>query len=174
MASIYDSCQDPSQKRRNQRFTPEEDKKLKRLVNNFGETAWDDIAELMDGRNARQCHDRWTSYLSPNINKAPWTPEEDRRIVKLQPHFKGKWVEMSKRFKGRTDIQLRNRWNVLKKRLVKKPNVNKITEKISKQKKPIRAVNAPITTAQRNVSGVFEQLFALFDEPIEADFTFNE
>ena len=166
---------DQKGKRVNHKFTPEEDNRLKKFVNNFGESAWDDIAALMPGRNPRQCHDRWTYYLSPTINNSPWTEEEDKRIIKLQPEFKGKWVQMSKRFKGRTDIQLKNRWNVLKKSLVSKKSKNIPKKEKSTQKDQIPTlVNSQKDQNVFTFGDVFDQLFNLFgdQEGDESGFAF--
>ena len=165
-------------KRMNHKFTKEEDVKLKKLVNNYGESAWDEIASLMEGRNPRQCHDRWCSYLSPNINNSPWTEEEDKKIIKLQSEFKGKWVQMSKRFKGRTDIQLRNRWNVLKKTLFnadKPKEANQILPKFD-QKKEITETIKDNKEPPVKFADAFDQLFVIFsnqEEDPDLPFTFT-
>ena len=148
-------------KRMNRKFTPEEDARLNKLVYNFGETAWEDIASFMNGRNPRQCRDRWTYYLSPSVNNSPWTEEEDQKIIKLQPEFNGKWVKMSRKFKGRTDIQLKNRWNILKKRLYQ-TEAKPLTEKCQESE----PVPETITQAQEPqgdpISDIFEQLNSVF------------
>ena len=102
-------------KRTNRKFTQLEDKMLKRLVRVYGEKSWEEVATHMKNRNARQCHDRWRYYLCPRINKNPWTQEEDERLIKEVSHCCGKWVKIAKKFKGRTDTQIKNRWNTLKK-----------------------------------------------------------
>ena len=100
------------------KFTMTEDKLLTDLVKQFGtNNTWEYIASLIPNRNARQCHDRWLYYLSPDVNKGPWTEEEDdllrHLIATIGPH----WVKVSKQLKGRTDTQVKNRWNVLQRRL---------------------------------------------------------
>ena len=101
--------------RTNRKFKPEEDAKLRSLVSKYGEMAWNEIANEMEGRNVRQCHDRWFYYLTPQLNNTPWTKEEDKRLIKLAKEYKGKWVAISKHFNRRTDTQIKNRWNILKK-----------------------------------------------------------
>ena len=163
-------------KRMNHKFTKEEDQKLKKLVNNYGESAWDEIASLMPGRNPRQCHDRWCSYLSPNINNSPWTEEEDKRIIKLQAEFNGKWVQMSKRFKGRTDIQLRNRWNVLKKTLFKGEKQKEENQKIEKQdlKKEMKEKSEPLQEPPVKFTDTLDQIFVLFgNQEEDPDLSFS-
>ena len=151
-------------KRRNHKFTQDEDARLSKLVNNYGESAWDEIAALMDGRNPRQCHDRWCSYLSPNINNAPFTAEEDKKIIKLQPEFKGKWVQMSKRFKGRTDIQLRNRWNILKKHLLR-VQVNSIPTQIPNPTSSHTIIANPYLSEETTkFADTLDQIFSSFNQ----------
>ena len=99
------------------KFTPAEDAVLKDLVAQHGERNWKLIASNMVNRNARQCHDRWTFYLSPDVNHSPWTQEEEEKLVtlicKLGPH----WVQIARFFAGRTDTQIKNKWNVIKRRM---------------------------------------------------------
>ena len=169
----YQMTEETKGKRVNHKFTPEEDTKLKKLVNSYGESAWDDIANLMEGRNPRQCHDRWMYYLSPSINNSPWTQEEDKRIIKLQKEFKGKWVLMSKKFKGRTDVQLKNRWNYLKKNISQQPKRQTEKPKMQKRVKPIKQpVQQKPTDQLSSPPDIFDQLFNGFRKD-DDDFYFG-
>lgn len=102
-------------KRSNKKFSLAEDNILRELVLIYGDSSWEEIALEMEGRNPRQCHDRWYYYLSPKINNAPWTEEEDKTLVKTYYALNGKWVQIAKKFKGRTDTQIKNRFNTLRK-----------------------------------------------------------
>ncbi|OHT12435.1 hypothetical protein TRFO_17703 [Tritrichomonas foetus] len=65
------------------KFTPEEDEKLKQLVSMYGTNSWPIIASLMGGRNHRQCRERWKNYVNPDLrNSEPWTYEEDYLLEK--------------------------------------------------------------------------------------------
>ena len=125
-------------KRTNKKFTHEEDMKLRKLISKHGENAWEEVASEMIGRNVRQCHDRWTYYLSPKVSTVPWTEEEDEKLIQLTKELNGKWVQIAKRFKGRNDIQIKNRWNTLRKTMdlpdihkKKKAKENKQTTKVT-------------------------------------------
>ena len=65
------------------KFTPQEDQKLRDLVSRYGENDWVTISKMMGTRNQRQCRERWTNYLSPNICFAPWSSQEDELLKKL-------------------------------------------------------------------------------------------
>ena len=100
------------------KFTMTEDKLLRDLVNQFGtNNTWDLIATFIPNRNSRQCHDRWFYYLSPDVNRGPWTEEEDERLRNLMKTIGPHWVRIAKHMQGRTDTQVKNRWNVLQRRL---------------------------------------------------------
>lgn len=97
-------------------FSPEEDDKLKTLVEKHGESNWNAVAAEMPGRNVRQCRERWKHYLSPEVSNLPWTPEEDELLLQKTQELGSKWVQISKLFKKRTDINVKNRWIVLMRR----------------------------------------------------------
>ena len=97
-------------------FTKEEDNKLKRLVSQYGDKAWAKIALEMEGRTQRQCRERYKHYLSPNILNAKWTDDEDKLLLEKYKIYGPKWAIISKYFKMRTDINIKNRWIVLMRR----------------------------------------------------------
>lgn len=65
----------------------EEDNKLRRLVGELGATKWSMISRRLKGRFGKQCRERWHNHLCPNINKAPWTPQEELLLYMVKkPH----------------------------------------------------------------------------------------
>lgn len=103
-----------SKRRHKAKFSPEEDKQLIELVKQYGVNAWEIVCLKMNQRNERQCKDRWFYYLSPDLNKGPWTKDEDDLLIKSVKEYGPSWVRITKLFKGRTDVQIKNRWNVVK------------------------------------------------------------
>lgn len=68
---------------RRSRFSAEEDELLKNLVELHGTEDWKLIASKMTKRNERQVRDRWRIWLDPEINREPFTPDEDDLIREL-------------------------------------------------------------------------------------------
>ena len=124
-------------KRTNKKFTREEDDRLRQLVHEFGESSWDEVSARMKTRNMRQCHDRWVYFLSPKINNNPWTVEEDMRLIRLTEELQGRWVRIAKKFRGRNDTQIKNRWNHLKK-------TNHLPDVKRAKKKEVATLGMPI------------------------------
>ena len=95
----------------------EEDKALTAVVDQWGAKGWTKIAVNFPGRIGKQCRERWHNHLCPNIVKRKWTLQEDLLIVKLYMKFKTRWCEIARRVPGRSDNQIKNRYNSnLKKR----------------------------------------------------------
>jgi hypothetical protein len=96
--------------RRREKFLPEEDAKLRALVQAHGTHAWDRIAMQMPDRNPRQCRDRWKHYLSSEKSRLAWTAEEDELLYQKMHAIGPKWTMLSQFFPGRTDMQVKSRW----------------------------------------------------------------
>ena len=94
-------------------FTPKEDEILQNCVEKVGTGDWDTIAKQIPGRTARQCRERWTTYLSPAVNRTPWTPEEDGLLFDLLKAHGKKWGVIVGFFKNRTQNNVKNRWNTV-------------------------------------------------------------
>ena len=64
-------------------------------------------------RKPRQCRERWINVIDPNVRRDKWTPEEEYKILKLWKEHGSKWHEISLLVEGRTEIQVKNRFNCL-------------------------------------------------------------
>lgn len=93
------------------RFTPEEDEALRSLVGSKHIKNWDQVAEYLPGRTARQCRDRYNSALNKEIVHRPWTPEEDEIIITKRQELGPKWVQISSFLKNRSGNDIKNRWH---------------------------------------------------------------
>jgi hypothetical protein len=99
-----------SQRRTREKFLPEEDRELRRLVSLHGTSAWEKVARELPGRSVRQCRERWKHYLSGERGKDPWTAEEDRLLFERMQSIGPKWTKLATFFPGRTDIEVKSHW----------------------------------------------------------------
>jgi hypothetical protein len=104
------------------KFDPAEDKLLFDAVRMFGCANWQRIANLIPARSARQCRERWTNYLNPDLFNGEWTADDDRMLLARYDEIGPKWVVIARFFPGRSKNSVRNRLLQLQRReQVEKP-----------------------------------------------------
>jgi hypothetical protein len=98
------------------KWTPDEDDKLKDAVKTHNGKNWFAIETLLPGRTKKQCHRRWRDALAPRNHRATarkgrWTLDEDARLKNaVQMHNGKNWDAIAHLVSGRTIIQCRMRW----------------------------------------------------------------
>lgn len=138
------------------KFTKEDDMRLCSIISQCSELNWKLISEKMGDRNPRQCKERWENYLNPNINRSPFSVAEDILLLEKYQEFGAKWVVISKYFNNRSDISIKSRYMVLKRRgvtleFLRTHNVSFLATgtskkaKLSPQSSPIYVQTPPIT-----------------------------
>jgi hypothetical protein len=112
------------------KFTTADDERLRLLVEQFGDSDWSLISDQMNGRNPRQCRERWINYLAPSLNNAPWTPAEDMLLFQKYKELGCKWVRIAKFFPDRTDAMVKNRFNRIQRRETKEQELRRLCDPI--------------------------------------------
>lgn len=107
------------------RFTKEEDRRIKELYIKKGIKKWEELAQQMENRTAKQCRDRYFNYLDPNIKNLEWTPEEDEILREKVMEIGNKWCDISFYLPGRGANNIKNRWN----RVLSKEPWTKVSKK---------------------------------------------
>jgi hypothetical protein len=64
------------------------------------------------------------NYLSPMLNTAAWTVEEDQLLLEKQREYGSRWAQIAKFFPNRTDGMVKNRFNLLQRRQARVYEVN--------------------------------------------------
>ncbi|TYZ57903.1 hypothetical protein PybrP1_004548, partial [[Pythium] brassicae (nom. inval.)] len=111
------------------RWTPEQDEALRQAVSELGQRNWMDnllmetmlkgydswreVAAQIPGRTAKQCRERWRNRLDPNINKAPFTENEDNIIQQAYEKLGNRWTQIAELLPGRTEDSVKLRWKTL-------------------------------------------------------------
>ena len=150
------------------KWSKEEDEKLKKLVEEFGVNDWRHLAKKMEGRNSRQCRERYQYYLNPSLIQGQWTREEDELIISLRNNLGPQWMKISKYFEHRTDAMIKNRYNLLVRNSIRQNR-----KKLSKSAKKKKIVEQPISPLSSTpLSPVPTTVFT--DDLFENDFTCDD
>jgi hypothetical protein len=72
---------------------------------------WHLIAHAIPGRTNKDCRKRWHSKLVADVNKGPWTPDEDARLYNAVKAHGTKWVLVASQVETRNGDQCSKRWN---------------------------------------------------------------
>lgn len=114
------------------------------LVNELGLHHWKEISQHLKNRTPRQCRERWTHYLSPNVATSPWTPDDDRILEEKYNEYGGKWTKIKEFLPNKTTVNIKNRYSLLKRKKLKQ-NAEILQTAITQNpvliKQPLQTVN---------------------------------
>jgi hypothetical protein len=91
-------------------WTIEEDKKLLEWVEREGPRKWTLCSKIIQGREGKQCRERWFNSLNPKIKVGAWTVQEDFIIFKRFSEFGSKWTKIASELTGRSENSIKNRF----------------------------------------------------------------
>jgi hypothetical protein len=134
------------------KFTPEEDDLIRRVMETRQNQPWAAIAEAIPNRTARQVRERWMNYLDPSVNTRAWTPEEEVVLQNLVAQHGPKWSKMVQQLENRSDIAIKNHYQLMQRRQSKIWRVVALSTARTKGWKPPRKVRA-VVKVERKVGG---------------------
>ncbi|OHT15327.1 Myb-like DNA-binding domain containing protein [Tritrichomonas foetus] len=95
------------------RFSKQEDTKLLKLVEKYGE-CWKEIShEFGHTRSPRQLRERYTNYIREPVKRTPFTESEDRLIIEKFKKLGPNWSMIASFIPGRSNINVKNRFAAL-------------------------------------------------------------
>jgi hypothetical protein len=92
------------------KFSAAEDEALTRLAAEHGRCNWQQIADAMPGRTARQCRDPFANYLAPSLTQRPWSVDEDWLVIQRYKQIGPHWSRIGEWLPGRSSNVIKNRW----------------------------------------------------------------
>ena len=73
-------------------------------------TSWAKIAEVMPGRTAKQCRERYNNHVDPAIKKDKiWSAEEDALVMQLHAEHQNQFAKIARSIPGRCYDDVKNR-----------------------------------------------------------------
>jgi hypothetical protein len=117
---VGNSVGGPGGRRKPNRWSDDEDKRLIAAVQAHGTENWPFIANIVGGGRTRaQCAQRWNRGLDPKISKANWSQEEELRLLTAVETYGTKaWIKVAGEVGNRSDVQCRFRYSFLAKKAV--------------------------------------------------------
>jgi hypothetical protein len=72
---------------------------------------WNEVAAKIPGRLGRQVRARWYNHLDPSLVWSEFTKAEDAQLIALHGCLNGRWKQISDLMPGRSENQVKNRFN---------------------------------------------------------------
>ncbi|CDW91048.1 myb-like dna-binding domain containing protein [Stylonychia lemnae] len=150
-ASSQDNNLNSNKNKKNTSSWRDDETHLLQWIEQEGPKEWTKIADTLNHftgsvRNGKQCRERWNNTLNPAIRKGKWSLQEDLVLLQKQREMGNKWSEISHYLNGRTENQIKNRFNCL----VRKGQSQKSTDSSSSLKQLIDSLINKYETQLQN------------------------
>jgi hypothetical protein len=93
------------------RFTKEQDDLIQQLASQEPKLTWAEIASQVPRKSAKQCRERYQHFLAPDLQRDPWTLIDDARLIQWRHFYGTDWASIARYFPGRTNNDVKNRYN---------------------------------------------------------------
>lgn len=90
-------------------WSVQEDECLLQAIQIHGIRKWKRVAEHVQGRNGKQCRERYHNQLDPNLNKDRFTASEDAIILREYNKVGPRWSYIARLLSNRSDNDIKNR-----------------------------------------------------------------
>lgn len=91
-------------------WSTQEDELVVEWVRTRGPNRWSLCAQRIAGRSGKQCRERWSNALNPELKKGGWSTAEDDILFRLYKLKGAKWTEIAKSLPGRSENSIKNRF----------------------------------------------------------------
>lgn len=90
-----------------------DDDKIIENVKSYGTSNWTLIAQNIEGRNGKQCRERWVNHLDPSLKHDEWTTDEDKILFEQYKIYGSKWASIAAHIPGRSANATKNRYKLI-------------------------------------------------------------
>ena len=99
------------------RLTESEKKTVMALYQQYGENCWDKVQKALNLKTKRTAREHFYKFILAD-SRTPFTPDEDNLIIAKVNEIGTKWSQIAKLFKNRSDINIRNRYRILARKMM--------------------------------------------------------
>ena len=145
-------------------WTESEDRILEQLVDEFKEIYgmkhnWAEISKQLPGRTREQCRKRWRYKLDPQMKHDKWTTEEDDILLKLHATLGNKWAKIGKIINGRSDVEVKNHYYALQRKVKNEEEMMRCLEKVSQKPMKTNITDQPLYVPDSEKNAIHQQHF---------------
>jgi len=104
------------------KWNPSEDAELMDAlveVAEDNEVDWRTVASKVNGRNAKQCKERFQLKLDPALKRDEWTAEEDALLLVMFEKCNGRWTAIAKSLPARREEAVKIRFRSLQRQAIR-------------------------------------------------------
>lgn len=109
-SSISSTSPSTAPRSKQQKWTPEDDVKLRELVRRLGKDQWAAVAAHFPGRDRKRCRERFVNHADPQLRPRAWTRQEDVELQTRQRELGSRWAELARLLRSRSPEDVKNRF----------------------------------------------------------------